>query len=64
MNHLCLTEISAFDDFFDVGGHSLAATRIIGELNKLGLDVTVGDLYQTRTIGRLADLLNSDSRPT
>jgi aspartate racemase len=46
------------DNFFELGGHSLMEIRLIGEIEKkLGLTLALNSLYHTRTIERLARML-------
>ncbi len=43
------------DDFFACGGHSLTAMRLVSALRtRTGRSITVDDLYQARTVRRLA----------
>lgn len=45
------------DDFFDFGGHSLVATRIIGRLfSNHGIEVSLNDLFSNSTAASLAQL--------
>ncbi|MFD8783733.1 amino acid adenylation domain-containing protein [Kitasatospora sp. NPDC059599] len=47
--------VGAEDDFFALGGHSLVAIRMVLRLRRtLGTDLTVGDLFATRTVAALA----------
>ena len=56
---LGLSHISAGTDFYHVGGHSLAAMRIVSRVRtELGIPLTVADIFQTRTIERLAGLFH------
>ncbi|PMR73620.1 condensation protein [Billgrantia endophytica] len=49
-------EMMADDDFFDFGGHSLIATRIIGQLlNVHGIEVHLNDLFSYPTAAALAE---------
>jgi amino acid adenylation domain-containing protein len=34
------------DDFFQIGGNSIAAMRVVGEARKAGLELTVADLFR------------------
>ncbi|QNA77333.1 amino acid adenylation domain-containing protein [Streptomyces sp. So13.3] len=44
------------DDFFDSGGHSLIAMRLLGAIRaELGTDLSLRDLFDTRTPLRLAE---------
>jgi len=48
-------EITLDDDFFDRGGHSLVATRIIGKLAKThGIEISFNDFFQSPTAAVLA----------
>ncbi|GAB1818981.1 amino acid adenylation domain-containing protein [Herbidospora sp. RD11066] len=49
------------EDFFEAGGDSLRAVALIGELRAAGFDVAVRDLFERRTVARLAAL--ADERP-
>jgi amino acid adenylation domain-containing protein len=52
---LALDEISVYDDFFRIGGHSLLAMRVISALQAATrLDINVGDLFRNSTIASLA----------
>jgi amino acid adenylation domain-containing protein len=56
----------AHDDFFEAGGHSLHATRVISRLRAAlaasGTPVSVRDLFELRTVAALADLLTASCR--
>lgn len=48
-------DITPSDDFFDRGGHSLVATRIIGKLaSTYGIEVSFNDFFRSPTAARLA----------
>ncbi|MEO3974855.1 amino acid adenylation domain-containing protein [Streptomyces sp. CAU 1734] len=56
---LGLERVGADDDFFDLGGHSLMAMRMVAALRKLlGPDagITLMDVFQERTVAALATL--------
>jgi acyl carrier protein len=47
------------DDFFDIGGHSIAAAAIAGKISeKLGHTLKLGDLAEATTIRLIARLLD------
>ncbi|KAK5994353.1 Nonribosomal peptide synthetase dtxS1 [Cladobotryum mycophilum] len=47
------------DNFFQLGGHSIAAIRVVGEARKVGIKLTVGDIFRHSS---LADLTPRVSR--
>ncbi len=52
---LGLEAIGIHDNFFDLGGHSLAATRVASRLrDRLGRDVPLSDLFDRPTVADLA----------
>ncbi|WKB55889.1 type I polyketide synthase [Eleftheria terrae] len=60
---LGVTEVHRDDHFFEQGGSSLAAARLVGLLNdRLGLSLAVLDLYQHSRFGQLLQQL-SGNRP-
>jgi amino acid adenylation domain-containing protein len=59
-NVLGIGRVGIYDDFFDVGGHSLLAMRAAARLRRaLALDVPVGLIFDARTPARLAAALAS-----
>ena len=55
------SELSVDDDFFEIGGHSLAAAAIFAELGtRLGQRLPLALLFETRTVARLAAAIDQD----
>ncbi|SHO54972.1 condensation domain-containing protein [Vibrio quintilis] len=53
---LGVPDMTAQDDFFDMGGHSLIATRIIGQLlNTHQIEIRMNDLFRYSTAQSLAE---------
>ncbi|MDQ6763418.1 MAG: amino acid adenylation domain-containing protein, partial [Bacteroidota bacterium] len=62
---LKIDSIGTNDDFFDMGGHSLLAIRLMSVLRKeLGLEINIGDIFEYPTIATLAAYLNNQSAET
>ncbi|TCJ94564.1 non-ribosomal peptide synthetase [Nocardia alba] len=65
---LSLDEIGADEDFFDRGGHSLLAVRLVGRLTRGELPVVLDDVFAAPTPRALAGLIGavdpSAPRPT
>ncbi|MFL6126856.1 amino acid adenylation domain-containing protein, partial [Actinophytocola sp.] len=60
---LGVPRVGVVDDFFALGGHSLAAMRIAGLAGSaLGIDVAAADVFHAGTVANLADRL-SDAGP-
>ncbi|MEU1510455.1 amino acid adenylation domain-containing protein, partial [Kitasatospora sp. NPDC005748] len=51
---LGLPQVGVEDSFFDLGGDSIRAVRLVGALRAAGYDVTIPDVFQQRTIAALA----------
>ncbi|EED1845362.1 condensation domain-containing protein [Escherichia coli] len=52
---LAMPEMGENDDFFDFGGHSLIATRIIGRLKRdCRIEININDLFSYPTAAQLA----------
>ncbi|MGB0521891.1 MAG: MupA/Atu3671 family FMN-dependent luciferase-like monooxygenase [Flammeovirgaceae bacterium] len=55
-NTFTTAEISVDDDFFEIGGHSLLAVRIIFEIQKsFNVEITLGNFLKNPTISALAE---------
>ncbi|MBA2891471.1 non-ribosomal peptide synthetase [Nonomuraea soli] len=58
------TEIGAHDDFFDLGGHSMLATRLRFALHQeLGADLPVTAVFEAPTVATLAARIAGAARP-
>jgi len=52
---LKLNEISIYDNFFKIGGHSLSAISVVTQIRKFfHVDMQLSTLFESPTIGRLA----------
>ncbi len=56
---LRLEKVGATDNFFDLGGHSLKAVRIINQLKKIGYSNTIQDFFEAPTIATLSTRLKT-----
>ncbi|MFC5667748.1 amino acid adenylation domain-containing protein, partial [Kitasatospora misakiensis] len=52
-----LPRVSAEDSFFDLGGDSIRAVRLVGALREAGYDVSIPDVFEHRTVATLAERL-------
>ncbi|HEV7785993.1 MAG TPA: phosphopantetheine-binding protein, partial [Thermoanaerobaculia bacterium] len=58
---LQVDKISAFDNFFDLGGHSLSLLQAHSELSaRLGREIAVVDLFRYPTVNALARALTQE----
>ncbi len=59
---LGLNDIGIHDNFFEMGGHSLIATQMIGQISEtFGIDISLKDFFEQATIAELAELINRGS---
>ena len=57
-------QISTTDDFFDLGGHSMLAVRLMDRIDKhFKRSLPLATLFSARTIQQLAELIRQDSAP-
>ncbi|MGZ3607111.1 MAG: non-ribosomal peptide synthetase [Syntrophales bacterium] len=60
---LGLKNIGIQDNFFNVGGYSLLAVKLITEVNNLfHVDLPIGAIYQSPTIKELGIIISSDNK--
>jgi len=59
---LGVDNIGVGDDFFDLGGHSLKAARVLAEVEKeIGIEVPLSALFRGATVESLARIIQSES---
>ncbi|MFJ7156742.1 non-ribosomal peptide synthase/polyketide synthase [Streptomyces sp. NPDC101118] len=51
------------EGFFDLGGDSIRAVALVGELRAAGFDLAVRDVFACRTVARLAELVTGRTAP-
>ncbi|MEV6230157.1 amino acid adenylation domain-containing protein [Saccharopolyspora shandongensis] len=49
--------VGVHDGFFELGGDSIRAVRLVGAMRASGLDISVQDVFEQRTVAGLAELL-------
>ncbi|MFF1910029.1 condensation domain-containing protein, partial [Kitasatospora sp. NPDC058218] len=61
---LGLAQVGVEDSFFDLGGDSIRAVRLVGALRAAGYDITIPDVFQQRTIAALATTVPGNTTGT
>ncbi len=57
---LRLDEVGIHDNFFEIGGHSLRATKIINLIeSQLGVRITIGEFFENPNIKKLAEIVDT-----
>jgi thioesterase domain-containing protein/acyl carrier protein len=57
---LKLERVGVNDDFFDLGGHSFEAVRVVGLVRELlGVSLSLGDIWEGRTVACLAERIRA-----
>ena len=57
---LGIAKVGINDDFFEMGGHSLLAMRLVSSINKqLTVELNMNDLFLNSTINKLSDYIQS-----
>lgn len=60
---LDIDRIGVFDNFFEMGGHSLKATILISRINKsLDVKLSLTEIFQNPTIAGIAQIIKSNSK--
>ncbi|MFC0516337.1 phosphopantetheine-binding protein, partial [Mucilaginibacter angelicae] len=54
--------IGIHDNFFDLGGHSLKATRLAGHIHKeFGVKISIKDIFQKPVISLMSDIIRASN---
>ncbi len=62
-DELGVKTIGLDDDFYELGGHSLSAARIISKINRvLGTNLTLRDFYFATNIGQLSVVISKNKK--
>ena len=60
---LGLERVGVEDGFFELGGHSIRAVTLVGRLRAIGYDLAVRDVFEHRTVARIAELVTGRPAP-
>jgi acyl carrier protein len=57
---LQIDRVGIFDNFFDLGGHSITATRLVGRVRgSLDVQLPLSDLFDFPTVAALAECIDT-----
>ncbi len=60
---LGVEQVGVYDNFFDLGGHSLMATQILSRLRNIAnVEIPLRDMYETPTVANLAEAVDAATR--
>ncbi|AOW95020.1 non-ribosomal peptide synthetase [Rhodococcus sp. WMMA185] len=60
---LHLPSVGIHDNFFDLGGNSMASMRLVGTLRKrFGVDLTIRDVFDSSTVAGLSEIVAGAAR--
>ncbi|MFE2977979.1 amino acid adenylation domain-containing protein [Streptomyces sp. NPDC059258] len=60
---LSVSQVGVDDDFFSLGGDSIQSLRIASGARARGLDVTSRQIFESRTVSALAEVVTADREP-
>jgi acyl carrier protein len=62
---LSVDQVGLHDNFFDLGGHSLAATRVVAQvIKKYQLEIPLQALFQSPTVAQMAAVITENQANT
>ncbi|ETN46354.1 uncharacterized protein HMPREF1541_00538 [Cyphellophora europaea CBS 101466] len=56
-------DIEPSDSFFDLGGDSIAAMKLVSEMRQAGFALSVADIFNTRRLTQMASILKDTTAP-
>jgi amino acid adenylation domain-containing protein/non-ribosomal peptide synthase protein (TIGR01720 family) len=60
---LGVEEVGDSDSFFELGGDSIISIQLVARARKAGLDLMPKDVFQLKTVARLAELVSGRAKP-